>query len=145
MGTETLVHMYITQLPTTNIANQSSQSPGKVTRKVSGYSTAPKFLLQAILHRSIVFPIGYRENQRNQMLKATGYGATLQHRAALPSLSRPVTEPRALPLLMGVMSALKSISGLQFELHEKKLFMEYHQGQVREWHKLPGFNTPQIP
>lgn len=33
---------YITHLPTANIANQSSQSPEEVTRKVSGYSTAPK-------------------------------------------------------------------------------------------------------
>lgn len=38
-------HRDISQLPTTNIASQSSQSPGEVTRKVSGYSTAPKLLL----------------------------------------------------------------------------------------------------
>lgn len=61
--------------------------------------------------------------------------------------SRPVTEPQALPLSMGVSamcqcmcSALQSISALQFELHQK-LLMEHHQGQVREWHKLPGFNS----
>lgn len=58
------------------------------------------------------------------------------------SQSRPVTEPQALPLLMGVMSALQSISVLQFELHQKELFMEHNQGQVKEWHKLSGFNIP---
>lgn len=42
---------------------------------------------------------------------------------------------------MGVMSALQTTSALQFELHQK-FFMERHQGQVREWHKLPGFNIP---
>ena len=58
------------------------------------------------------------------------------------SQSRPVTEPQAPPLLMGVMSALQSISVLQFELHQKDLSMERNQGQAKEWHKLSGFNIP---
>lgn len=45
------------------------------------------------------------------------------------SQSSPVTESGALPLWMGVKSALQSISALQFEQLQKKLFMEHSKGQ----------------
>lgn len=57
-------------------AQPSARAPGEVTGEVSGYFTAPKkLLLQIALHRSIVFPTGYRENHRNQTL---GDGSCLQ-------------------------------------------------------------------
>lgn len=41
-GTETQRETYIAQLPTLTLADHSSQASGELTRKVSGYSTAPK-------------------------------------------------------------------------------------------------------
>lgn len=61
-----------------------------------------------------------------------------QHHA-LHIVSEQASDRATSPPTLG---SLQSIRALQSELHQRKLFLEFYQHQVREWHKLQGFNSP---